>query len=144
MSVLRKCAVCGGSDFRTRGRCRPCEARIARERWRSDANDAHEKHRAKSKLWRAAKPHLERAANRRRRYGVTQEAFDAALQAQDGKCRICRAPDPNCVDHDHTTGRFRGVLCSPCNAGLGLLRDDPERIRAAIRYLERSAKQGVG
>lgn len=100
-------------------------------------DDARAKHRAKVKQWRAAKPQLERAANRRRRYGVTQEAFDAALVAQDGKCQICRAPNPSCVDHDHATGRFRGLLCSPCNAGLGLLRDDPERILAAIRYLER-------
>lgn len=133
--MKKVCHLCGGTEFGSRGRCKPCRARVERQHWREDPN-AREKSRVRKKASRAAKPHLERAANRRRRYGVTAEAFDAIVSAQGGKCRICGASNPDCLDHDHATGKFRGVLCNPCNIGLGLFRDDPERIHAAILYLE--------
>jgi hypothetical protein len=40
-------------------------------------------------------------------------------------------------DHDHKTGKFRGWLCHSCNAALGLLKDDPERIAKLLNYIER-------
>ena len=63
------------------------------------------------------------------------------LARQGGKCAICKSNNPHDKtwhkDHDHLTGRVRGVLCKPCNIGLGHFKDDIKRLRAAIRYLAR-------
>ncbi len=92
----------------------------------------------------------EKAAARRRRvnlkmlYGLSVEAFDALLASQGHRCGICREAVPsrgrcaNAVDHDHTTGAVRGILCMKCNAGLGQFRDSPAFLRAAADYLDRS------
>lgn len=73
-------------------------------------------------------------------------AFDRALllfEAQAGRCGCCARPLPSVgargthVDHDHTTGRLRGILCRHCNIGLGQFADDAARIRVAALYVER-------
>lgn len=74
-----------------------------------------------------------------RKAGLSREAYDALLERQDGKCAICGS-DPNGqgrlhIDHDHNTGRARGLLCSNCNPGLGYFKDDPELLGRAARYL---------
>lgn len=69
---------------------------------------------------------------------ITLAEFRAMEEAQGGVCAICGKKEPGvelAVDHDHKTNRRRGLLCRFCNAGLGYFRDDPERLRAAIRYL---------
>lgn len=67
---------------------------------------------------------------------------DQMVEAQDNKCAICQdefsAENRACVDHDHKSGAIRGMLCHHCNTGLGLFRDQPERLAAAIQYLEDS------
>jgi hypothetical protein len=72
----------------------------------------------------------------RRRYGIGQAEFDLMLAEQGGICAICRAPDPQHVDHDHRTGLVRGILCFNCNGGLGQFRDDPVLLANAITYLK--------
>jgi hypothetical protein len=72
----------------------------------------------------------------RARYGIGQDVFDELLAEQGGVCAICRAPDPQHVDHDHRTGWVRGILCFNCNGGLGQFRDDPEHLASAITYLK--------
>lgn len=58
-----------------------------------------------------------------------------------GVCESCGDPCTLPVtDHDHVTGKARGYLCHQCNVGLGMFRDDPERLRLAIAYLERSIR----
>jgi len=84
------------------------------------------------------------AAQRRKylawKYGVTPEWFEHALAAQGNLCAICRLPFMNTkdthVDHDHRTGEPRRILNSKCNTALGLMDDDPARLRAAADYLE--------
>jgi hypothetical protein len=77
------------------------------------------------------------------RYGITVEQYHELLARQDGGCGICgtRAEDNHRgwslpVDHDHATGAVRGILCDRCNRALGLLADDIDLLRKAIKYLE--------
>lgn len=80
------------------------------------------------------------AYNRHRLYGLTPDQFDDLRQTQGDRCAICggewrgKSPVPH-VDHDHATGAVRGLLCGPCNTGLGQFGDDIERLLAAVRYL---------
>lgn len=84
-------------------------------------------------------------------YGITPEQFDALLASQGGVCAICGklppaikgAPGQWNVDHCHKTGAVRGILCSPCNIGIGQLGDDPDRLRVAIAYLEGSPQRAA-
>lgn len=91
---------------------------------------------------------IERSAVTRRRrslrtYGLTVEQYDALLARQGGGCGICDATDAGNdhkqipVDHDHDTGRVRGLLCHRCNRAMGLLGDDIVLLKRAIAYLER-------
>lgn len=93
--------------------------------------------------------YLERLATSRetqlKRYGLTVETYDAMLASQHGACAICGSTDPKgrkgspffVVDHDHATGAVRGLLCAPCNSGLGLLMDSTEILEKALAYLRR-------
>lgn len=65
------------------------------------------------------------------------------LKAQQYVCLICLGADATgrrlAVDHDHTTGKVRGLLCGACNTALGKMRDSPEQLRRAADYLERAS-----
>lgn len=79
------------------------------------------------------------AKQRLKHTGVSQEQFDIQFKKQMKRCRICKSETPNGrgwhADHDHKTGKFRGVLCSPCNTGLGMFKDDVRLLRISIQYL---------
>lgn len=82
-----------------------------------------------------------RTSNLRVRFGLTLVAYFAMLDAQGGRCAICRTDTPGgrgdwCVDHDHSFTHVRGLLCGGCNSGLGHFRDSTSSLRAAVRYLE--------
>lgn len=73
------------------------------------------------------------------RYGMTEADYDRMLEDQGGLCAICRRePDQRslAIDHDHESGAVRGLLCFPCNAGLGSFSDDPIRVQRALEYLK--------
>lgn len=76
------------------------------------------------------------------RHGITLLQYEAMQEAQAGKCAICGNGEPHSrksrlnIDHDHETGKVRGLLCSKCNSAIGLLSDDVEVLASAIRYLE--------
>lgn len=80
----------------------------------------------------------------RTKYGITQEDYDRKLIEQKGKCDICGRDNPGrkgakyfAVDHDHKTGKVRGLLCSRCNCAIGSFQDDIAVIGAALEYLKR-------
>jgi len=67
------------------------------------------------------------------------------LQEQDWKCAICgKESDKWCLDHEHDTEMVRGVLCIPCNVGLGCFLDDPEILQDAIFYLMKHQQEPLG
>lgn len=77
-----------------------------------------------------------------RNYGITSAEYDEMFEAQDGVCAICGQEEQVktrglSVDHCHTTGKVRGLLCSYCNMGLGLFKDDTESLINAVKYLAR-------
>jgi Recombination endonuclease VII len=72
----------------------------------------------------------------RRRYGIGAAEFDDLVRGQGGVCPICNEADPEHVDHDHLTGRVRGILCFNCNGGLGQFGDDTERLVRAQLYID--------
>lgn len=94
------------------------------------------------KAWRVAN-RLTRHAKKLRAYGLTTEEYEEIRERQGGVCGICSAPlDLSgrrrlAVDHDHATGRVRGLLCMQCNIGLGCFKDDPTLLASAGRYLAR-------
>jgi hypothetical protein len=73
------------------------------------------------------------------KYGLSKSEWDALFESQGRACAICAKTDPIghwSTDHCHTSGKVRGILCSNCNAGIGQLSDDVDRLKAAIKYLE--------
>lgn len=83
----------------------------------------------------------ERTYHLKRRYGITAEEADAMLEAQGGLCAICRAAPAVHVDHDHSSGIVRALLCFNCNGGLGQFRDDPVVLQRAVFYLQHHAQE---
>lgn len=69
-------------------------------------------------------------------YGITLEQRNEIIGRQGGMCAICKKSEAVNIDHCHKTGRVRGVLCSRCNAAIGMLLDDPGIALSASEYLE--------
>ena len=83
-------------------------------------------------------------------YGITVDDYYRMLEEQGGGCGICGTKVPSArkrkyvtqemffVDHSHSTGKVRGLLCGKCNRGLGYFEDEPDRLEEAANYLRRS------
>jgi Autographiviridae endonuclease VII len=86
--------------------------------------------------------------NIKKLYGLTQEQFIILSASQQDCCKICKihvskTRYPNlCVDHDHTTGKIRGLLCDNCNRGIGLMGDTLENLESAVIYFRSSRSVG--
>jgi 5-methylcytosine-specific restriction endonuclease McrA len=162
---MKKCSKCGelkpltayyraGGNSREglRGDCIPCNLASKAERHRLNPEPA----RRRTRAWRLA--NLERAnANQqafvasggkrlsdrkshlKRKYGMTLEQYQAMLDSQGGGCLICGRPPRDDislhVDHDHSTGNVRGILCFCCNNALADFQDNPELLRKAASYV---------
>jgi hypothetical protein len=72
-------------------------------------------------------------------YGLNYSSYEDMLSRQEGMCAICTSLEgPKLtVDHNHKTGKIRGLLCDNCNKGLGMFRDNPSALASAITYLLR-------
>jgi hypothetical protein len=75
------------------------------------------------------------------KYNIDLLKFKSMVQDQENKCAICKKefwdPRYTCVDHCHTTGKVREILCGPCNTGLGLFKESEETILNALKYLKK-------
>ncbi len=91
----------------------------------------------KSASWSKRNPEKRRIILRRYLYGVSDKEYNVLLKKQHKSCKICKKKDKRRlgIDHDHKTGKVRGLLCQKCNAGLGMFLDNIDSLRAAIKYL---------
>lgn len=88
---------------------------------------------------RACRATYRSSINRGKFRAVISDAALLKLKQEVTQCVICSAGTKLVVDHDHKTGAIRGLLCSPCNTGLGHFRDDPMLLEFAAQYLHASA-----
>lgn len=82
-----------------------------------------------------------RAYALKKAYGITLEQFEHMLISQNNLCAICKQPmkdaSDRCVDHSHTTGKVRELLCKKCNWAIGLFSENITQLEAAINYLKK-------
>lgn len=106
-------------------------------------------HVARTLKHRQKHPEKERARWRMRKYGVTVDKYNKMFEAQKGRCDICgrsivmndkkaRAPH---IDHCHSSGKIRALLCIHCNTMLGSAMDNPAVLRSAAKYIEKHREE---
>lgn len=83
----------------------------------------------------------EKIRHLRNKYNITPEQYNELFNKQNGKCMICKKHQSELkkllgVDHNHKTGKVRGLLCDNCNKGIGLLKEDINILINAINYLK--------
>lgn len=100
--------------------------------------------------YRKANPEKERARNLREDFDLSLEQYQEMHDRQNGKCAICGQPETQmrdgkvralAVDHNHTTGKIRELLCSDCNTGIGKLKEDIKILQSAIEYLKQHSAE---
>ena len=109
-------------------RCKPCD-KIAKSNWYKK-NKERATMSSKNRTWK-------------HKFGVTVEWYKTQLMAQNGCCAICRS-DKNkgrfgtyfVIDHNHSSGKIRGLLCNTCNRTLGMFKEDPAILRRGAEYIE--------
>lgn len=124
------------------GRCFVCYNK-EKAAWRERHPDTYKRI---TKKYRDADPDRIRDNNLRNKYGIGLDDYNILLAKQNGVCAICRRPErmkngksgkvsPLAVDHCHTTGTVRGLLCFSCNVALGKFNDDHTLVKQALNYL---------
>ena len=110
------------------------KSRVAMAEWRKKNP---ERAKANQQRYYANNPEKVRATVVKYRYGITLEQWHTIFEQQGNRCAICGVTETRgwCVDHCHSTGRVRGILCHPCNTGIGFMEEDTERLSRAIDYL---------
>lgn len=134
--------------------CKVCNRRQPMERYHFAGNVKYRRRTCKKccedrrQLWRQNHPDKaskrDRDRARKLKYGIMPDDFDLLLLDQEYRCKICDtrlAGGTTHVDHDHKTGRIRGLLCFNCNVAIGHLRDDPSLLDRAAAYLRFSQAQ---
>ncbi len=126
--------------------CKECIAKNAREKRQTLSEDDRKAISIKRKEWRINNPrNIKRSSIvhlfRKNKLDVDSGTVDyiEKLIYSQKQCTICHTHTDECgtlhIDHDHTTGEFRGLLCGNCNVGIGMLKDSPMILAAAIDYL---------
>ena len=134
---MRTCIICNvrpvyGKKY---SYCSECQSAVAKK-WRSE-NIEHIKARAKE-AFATLPPRVKWLKKLLSRYGLTVEQYEVMYEAQARGCAICGEPPQRqrlSIDHDHSTGEVRGLLCERCNSVLGRVKDDPMVLVSAASYL---------
>lgn len=96
----------------------------------------------KQKEWNSSNKQKVRNSKLKRKFGINLEEKEKLFSLQNHQCAICKTKENIRdrdwdVDHCHITGKVRGILCSNCNRGLGLFKDDPSTLLSAFAYLKK-------
>lgn len=113
------------------GQCSDCHNAVETERYRAQPYN----------------PQKRREQKLRHNYGITLDDYQQMYDRQQGCCAICGSSGTIkalSVDHDHTTGRIRELLCHLCNSAIGYFLENPSSMRAAAKYIERHTTGGGG
>ena len=155
-SLGRSCSACGSNDRNSWGKCRPCDAKNAAAKrarnpeLREIANLDRKKRQGRYMAARSAEEKINDARRSfakhlRQTFGLTPEDWARMFNEQNRCCSGCgdrfESSTKVVVDHCHSTGRVRGLLCHPCNVSIGFARDSAVRLRALADYLDRTAAQ---
>ena len=138
IGVTKVCTACGVEKRRdefalhskgapyVHSMCRPCQSEYSRKRYRENKDGFTDR-------------------RLRRSFGITLADYNAMLSEQDRACAICGGTSWNerlpCVDHDHKSGKVRGLLCNACNLAIGYFNDNPDTLSRAVEYLSRFHKK---
>jgi hypothetical protein len=145
-----RCKTCTSTDDKSEPR--KAYQRDKVKEWRAknpekrDAQKARHYIRNKEKIDQKAKDWYNNNRDRyrdkafRRKYGITLEQYNLMREQQNYCCAICGTSETDCgkkmfVDHNHCTGAVRKLLCTQCNAGIGMLQDDPNILERAAKYI---------
>lgn len=115
-----------------------CDKCYRRQRLAKNPKHNAELHRIRNERYLAKYPTVRQESRWKTRYGITAAAWHALEQRQAGKCAIClqRPSHTLYVDHDHVTGKGRGLLCRQCNSLLGFAGEKAFVLHRAIAYLK--------
>ena len=118
--------------------CRACHNRMQRKKYNTDP-EAKLKRKIRESRRKGKDPLVSRKAELKRLYGITWEDYVSMLKNQGEVCAICKQECSTTkmlsVDHDHATGRVRGLLCNGCNTSLARFKDSVVLLKRAIDYL---------
>lgn len=95
--------------------------------------------------WRRKNPNRHKRIalkSRLKKFGISLDDYDRIMELQGGVCAACKQDKGRrlCVDHDHATGRVRGILCTVCNLVLGLVADDPKLLASLASYIRQETR----
>lgn len=159
---MKTCSKCGVTKpiteyhykrGQTQNRCRTCRSEYQKQHYIKN----RERERGVRKAWYEANkskvcqqlkeqyrenPEKFMLARKLRKYGLSRESYYEMLASQKNSCAICETKfvSTPSVDHCHSTQKVRGLLCSQCNTGLGLLKEDPAIFKSAVAYLRKYKK----
>lgn len=145
--MARPCPDCGGPKPPGRGRkycddcTKSCSDHRAYERGCPPCQKAWLDATGKRTVYRERYADDQSRKKRMKTYGLTGEQLDEVLKP--GKCATCDATENLKIDHCHTTGKVRGLLCSDCNLALGMVRDSVETLERLAEYLEISQANDI-
>ena len=139
-----ECKACFKERAAARYRANPEPVKERVRRWQ---RENPEKQAARMREYRASgrRSEVDRRSHLKRRFGITPEQYESMLEAQGGRCAICRrrprADIALHVDHEHESGEIRGLLCFRCNNALGDFGDSERLLHRAAAYLDAHAPE---